>query len=277
MAHSLKLISFLLLCTFSSVLKAALPAPFSCEIRSEVDVNKLAPELKQWLLLFDLSQGFLNETTTIKISEPSFENTYWKSFREIKSKVQNCDEMLAFWQRFGEGIENYFDQSEPLSADTSALEASVFVFEMNKRNKLFIPESGFIPRVILQKIAFDGVRPWWRVKISGQHDQRVLEVPHYYPQGGPLAALISYEILRKWHSDFPRDFWHKDVLLTEQRAQMLSLSFPWAKPLFDFIVKLPPRNKLSNWLSFFCILLTLYLGLKLIRAVFQGLSPKKQK
>lgn len=270
------ILTLILLLTFNQA--RALDAQFyPCEIKDPKLLLSTSDDVKQWFLLLGLTTHYQPSEALPEVDNPSFENQYWRSLNLVKSQVKNCDQALAFWQRFGRSIERYFDETPPTEVDLRQLGTSVLSFELDQRQLLRPNSEGSERTMTLKILPYDEVRPWWRAEVAQLGPANRQASAHYSPDFGPLGALTSYEILRQWREKFEFDFWHHDSLINQEQYEVLSTTFTWAKPLFDLLRQLPERYQLSIYLGYILLSATVLGALWLLWAAYLDWLHVKQK
>lgn len=242
---------------------------YNCEIKNPTLLDSATDEEKQWFLLLGLTTQYIPDNRPAQHAAPSFENQYWQTLAQVRSQVKNCEQALAFWERFGRSIERYFDETPPTHFSLEDLGPSVLSFELGQRQLLRQANGPNARMVVLQMRPPDGLRPWWRASVVDLAPNERQAIAYYSLDRGVLGALTSYEILRQWREQFEFDFWHHDSLINQKQYEVLSATFSWARPLFDLLRWLPERHQLSFYFGYFMLISLLLSALCLLCAAYR--------
>ena len=254
--------------------------PFSCELKSELTLTQLKAlpvAEQQWLLLLGVSQFDQFDPSSAQSGGLGLEDQFFEPLKRVAALVKNCQSGLQFWARQGRAMIAYFDSLKRLAIKlTPQVQSSLFFSELSIRDKIILrPTSYQAFDLSIEQVPFNGTRPWWKVEIKDNGDHSARALYHYSLSQGPLGALTSYELIRQIDLNYSYYFETNALMLSSQKVQELSESFPKLSILFELIHKLPRRESLSKGIQiFFNSVLALLLLIIILRVYLQKTRNK---
>ncbi len=261
----------LILSLLSHVAAANSLAPFSCALKNnEKDLPASTPEsVKQWLALLGVYSVNNLDSDPPLIGDLRFKEQYFNSLKMAGPLVRDCDQAIAFWNRFGSAVEKYFDEYPVLNLALSRAHIDTILYkELNVRKKIQLVNG--VPQIFLSQLTTPfKMHPLWTQELEVLRDNEVVVKGSFGLRAGPIGALSSYEVLRQISEQFPYFLSQNDDLINQRQHERIASDFPSLKGLLSVIHSLPPRHKILRALKWTYLVVACCLAILIIFTTYR--------